>query len=129
MHYYIMKSEWRYDQIYWVISFGECDINREHSLHSCFPDADTKGEQPIHKAVQQGVIGNVQVLLDHASEVDPASDAGMTPLMLACYYGYLNIMHLLIEKGANVAAVDSEGCGVVHYAVDGGQVYVVLSIY
>ncbi len=59
----------------------------------------------------------VHDLLDRG--VDVNSQWGGTPLMSAAYYGHLDILKLLLERGADVKAVNSEGETALHYAARG----------
>jgi ankyrin repeat protein len=40
-----------------------------------------------------------------------------TPLLTACRYGRPELVSLLLERGANVKAVDVGGCNVLHWVV------------
>ena len=42
-------------------------------------------------------------------EIDCRNNAGRTPLMIASYHGYYNIVKLLIENGADIDAQDDTG--------------------
>jgi hypothetical protein len=46
---------------------------------------------------------------------------GVTPLHVACFGGRLNVVRFLIEKGANVNALDAEGRGPLDLALVRGQ--------
>jgi ankyrin repeat protein len=59
----------------------------------------------------------VRRLLDRG--VDVNAEWGGTALMSAAYYGNLDILKLLIERGANVHAVNKEGETALHYGARG----------
>ena len=85
---------------------------------------DDQGNTPLHIAVQEGHVGVVKVLLDKGAEVDAKEKGkyadGWTPLMWAVSSvagsgtdtvqasAYTEIVQLLIEKGANVNAVNKK---------------------
>ena len=50
------------------------------------------------------------------------SDSQITPLMLASYYGYDDIVETLLEFGADINAIDQYGMNALFYAVLGAQV-------
>ncbi|MFH2064371.1 MAG: ankyrin repeat domain-containing protein [Pseudomonadota bacterium] len=56
----------------------------------------------IHEAAMKGKIDSVKEHLAAGEEVDARDQYGKTPLILASSWGHLDIMELLIEKGANV---------------------------
>src|SRR5215831_6184822 len=76
-------------------------------------------------AGQGNHIEYVRDLLDRGVAVD--SDWGGTPLMTAAYYGNLNIVVLLLERGANVKAVNRDGGTALHYAARGGRSFEVVA--
>ena len=47
----------------------------------------------------------VKVLIIAGSEVDIQDDSGLSPLMIACRFGGLSIVKLLLENGANINAM------------------------
>ena len=62
---------------------------------------------PIHDAVMNGDIDEVQWQLDAGVDVNEESSTGLTPLHYAASAGHNDIVELLIERGANVNATDS----------------------
>ena len=62
---------------------------------------------PIHDAVMNGNIDEVQWQLDAGVDVNEESSKGLTPLHYAASAGHNDIVELLIERGANVNATDS----------------------
>ena len=62
---------------------------------------------PIHDAVMNGNIDEVQWQLDAGIDVNEESSKGLTPLHYAASAGHNDIVELLIERGANVNATDS----------------------
>ena len=62
---------------------------------------------PIHDAIMNGNIDEVQWQLDAGVDVNEESSKGLTPLHYAASAGHNDIVELLIECGANVNATDS----------------------
>lgn len=62
---------------------------------------------PIHDAVKNGNIDEVQWQLDAGVDVNEESSNGLTPLHYAASAGHNDIVELLIKRGANVNATDS----------------------
>jgi ankyrin repeat protein len=63
----------------------------------------------------------VETLVAHKANVNARNDTGKTALMLAAFAGKLNVIKELRTSGASYDIVDKAGCGVLHYAVDGGN--------
>ena len=77
---------------------------------------------PIHDAVKNGNIDEVQWQLDAGVDVNEENSNGLTPLHYAASAGHNDIVELLIERGANVNATDSgKGGTPLDYAYWGDQ--------
>ena len=64
----------------------------------------------------------VQVLLESGyspNDVDPIT--GWSPIMSAASHGNVELMELLISKGAILDTIDKSGCNVAHHACAGGH--------
>ena len=61
---------------------------------------DDLGETPLHKAVREGHIETVKLLLD-VSDANDANSEGMTPLHWACLAGDQSMVALLVQHGAD----------------------------
>ena len=60
----------------------------------------------LHCAVDIGNYRVVRRLLEAGAQVDPVSQRGYTPLVLACYAGNLDLVQLLLHHGANPNGCD-----------------------
>ena len=63
----------------------------------------------------------VELLVEKGAEVNAQSESLKTALMLAAFYGKLNIVKLLRQKSASYDLKDKSGMSAIHYAVDGGN--------
>ena len=72
---------------------------------------------PLITAATNGHFNIVRTLVeqDHA-DVNTCDNTGKSPLMWACQNGHTNIVEYLINKGANVRAVDATGLSAQYYA-------------
>ena len=90
------------------------------SILGLFFAAESLAEEgpPIHEAVRDRDIERVKSLLNQGTDVDSRDDgAGWTPLMIAAADGYPDLVELLVSKGADVRAKNSEGEEALTWAV------------
>jgi len=59
-----------------------------------------------------------RILIEHGARVNAQADDGSTPLMWAARKGELEIVRLLLSKGASVNVVDHRGRGALSYAAE-----------
>ena len=74
-------------------------------------DVDVRGDYgtPLHAALG-GVHADVaQLLLGYCVGVDVRGDLDQTPLHMAAYYGFLGVTRTLVERSADINALDSSG--------------------
>ncbi|WP_091626644.1 ankyrin repeat domain-containing protein [Maribacter orientalis] len=67
------------------------------------------------KAVIQGDVSNVKRLIDLGEDVNQKS-GGMTPAMFAARYNKVEVLSLLIKKGADLTMKSNQGFTVKQYA-------------
>ena len=80
------------------------------------------GLTPLLSAIQNGGTETALFLIANGARVgDTMKEAGETPLHLAALRGYGEVVSALIEKGADVNAVDSRGATPLDRAVAYGQ--------
>ena len=98
---------------------------------------EVDGTVALHEAAMSGEVGLVRVLFEHADAVaaagkeeggglidvnvrttTPRDEAmrGSTPLMYACGRGVVAVVRLLVERGADVHAVNQTGETALHWA-------------
>jgi len=86
---------------------------------------DAGVEPGLHEAAAIGDSGRVRAALEREpSQLDTDSPEGFTPLALAAHFGHLDVMRLLIDRGADVNRVATHRLAVtpLHAALFGRQV-------
>ncbi|KAI6714426.1 hypothetical protein JHW43_003086 [Diplocarpon mali] len=75
---------------------------------------------PLIHAIIHGHLECAERLLARSARIDPISDADHVPLNLACEYGSMAIVELLLKHGANILP-DAEGLFPQHLVARSGQ--------
>ncbi|XP_050228049.1 uncharacterized protein LOC126677460 [Mercurialis annua] len=90
-------------------------------------DSDTPPHlRDLSAAAQVGDVVALRRALDNLNgSIDEPVEDGDTALHLACLYGYLPCVQLLIERGANLEAKDEDGAIPLHDACAGGFMQIV----
>ncbi|XP_043699017.1 poly [ADP-ribose] polymerase tankyrase-like [Telopea speciosissima] len=85
-------------------------------------DSDTPPHlQPLAEAAQAGDVNALRHALDNLSgSIDEPVEDGDTALHLACLYGYLPCVQVLLERGANMETKDEDGAIPLHDACASG---------
>lgn len=81
--------------------FDEVDFS---DINACAID----GDNALHVVVLWGDLAAASALLDAGIEVNKAGDLGYTPLHVACMEGNLEMVKLLVQRGADLFSM-SEG--------------------
>ncbi|MCU0959174.1 MAG: PQQ-binding-like beta-propeller repeat protein [Pirellulaceae bacterium] len=68
--------------------------------------AQDAGEE-LREVARAGDVGRVTQLLDAGTPVDAPGRHGLTALMFAVQHGHLDVVRLLVQRGANVNAADT----------------------
>ncbi|KAG4433568.1 hypothetical protein IFR05_010937 [Cadophora sp. M221] len=84
------------------------DLDRDTFDRLC-TKADRLTSPPLLTAVRYGNPGCVAILLDAGVDVEIQSEDWETPLILACEMGRLNIVKILVERGAKTRYVNGAG--------------------
>ena len=63
---------------------------------------------PLCMAISKGDVAVVKKFIEYGANVNEVAN-GMTPLMYAARYNNVEILTLLVEKGANLKAKDEKG--------------------
>lgn len=77
----------------------------------------------FHQAVFDGDVTKVKFLLKYAqgTPIDRPNKNGLTALQQSCFDGNLELVNFLLEQGADLSLVDSEGRTALHFAALGGH--------
>ena len=70
---------------------------------------------PLCNAIVKGDIETVKKFIEYGADVNESTN-GTTPLMLAARYNKVEILKLLLEKGAKTGAKDERGYTALQYA-------------
>ncbi|XP_042503816.1 poly [ADP-ribose] polymerase tankyrase [Macadamia integrifolia] len=82
--------------------------------------------RPLAEAAQVGDVDALRQALDNLSgSIDEPVEDGDTALHLACLYGYLPCVQLLLERGASMETKDEDGAIPLHDACAGGYMEIV----
>jgi ankyrin repeat protein len=74
-----------------------------------------KSPTPLGVAISKGDIEAAKKFIEYGAGINEKSN-GMTPLMIAARYNNVEIIKLLLEKGADWKAKDEKGFNAVKYA-------------
>lgn len=114
------------------------DYQNVSTILSSSPDininaSDMEGYTSLHRAIVNNDLNTVTELLKNENidvnsklgievSIDGWYLGGATPLILASYLGYTDIVNALIEKGVDVKAKDDvDGCMAIHLAAANGK--------
>lgn len=89
---------------------------------------DNGAKNVMDDAIRGGCISVVKTLLDNGFNVNANigdDEDTFTPLMVAAHTGELDILKLLLEKGADIYSIDYDGDYVMHFAVRSGSLEIV----
>lgn len=71
-------------------------------VHRRVRRGDVNELSPFHKAIAQGNMGTIKILLDLGIDIEDYSPGGEPPLMLAASRSRYDVIELLLARGANV---------------------------
>ena len=93
-------------------------------------DQEPKPEpERLLKSSEKGIIDHVVWILDKEPSLVNCRDSdGYTPLHRACYNGHMNVVRVLLQRGADVDARTEDGWQPLHCACRWGE-YIALNIY
>ncbi|XP_067653215.1 serine/threonine-protein phosphatase 6 regulatory ankyrin repeat subunit B-like [Haliotis asinina] len=84
---------------------------------------DSTNRNILHWACQGGSVKIVKyIITQNIVDINGSDGNNMTPLLLAAYHGNIDVLGLLIEKGANTLAVNQRSRDSLHLSCIGGHV-------
>ncbi|XP_071104740.1 ankyrin-3-like [Haliotis cracherodii] len=87
---------------------------------------DSDGNNILHLACRGDKMEMVKYLLtQNMVDINSKGVDGMTPVLMAVYWGYRAVFEYLLEKGADTSRVDSDGNNILHIACRGENVEIV----
>ena len=76
-----------------------------------------RGDSVLHVAVANGNDGTAEMLIEQNADIESKSDCdGMTPLMRTAEMDQPKCARMLLDHGANLAALDKKGHTALHWA-------------
>jgi len=99
-----------------LVAFSNVAIANVSETSNTFrPAKEIKSATPLATAIAKGDVETVKKFIEYGIDVNEKSN-GMTPLMIAARYNQVEIIKLLLEKGANLKLTDEKGMSALKYA-------------
>jgi uncharacterized protein len=81
--------------------------------------AGSNGWTPVMHAIHKHQNEAVTALIDAGADVNRATVAGQTALMMAAGYGYADVVQILLRRGADARIKDANGESAIDWALAG----------
>ena len=79
----------------------------------------TRKLSPFHRAVEEGHIEVVKLLIQHGVDIESRNDFDNTPIITAAHKGHLEIVKLLLEQeGIDINGKGAKDYSMLHFAVE-----------
>lgn len=95
------------------------NVSLASNVKSSFKTSERVGSYetntPLGFAISKGDIETVKKFIEYGADVNEVSN-GMSPLMIAARYNKVEIIKLLLSKGANINKKDENGFTALKYA-------------
>jgi len=102
-----VKSEVYLPSLSWAALFGLEDIVEVLLAAGADPELIHEGFAPLHRAVTRGQTKVVRVLIAHGVDLEKGDQKyGLSPLHWSLLVGWVDVMDLLLEAGANQTAME-----------------------
>jgi ankyrin repeat protein len=123
-----------YTPLFLACKYGELQtvtqlLNNGYDVNVC----DINGLTLLHIASWNNQVEIVDMLLKHGATFDKINlniqnHKGETPLHLACLFGHIKIVHLLLREGIDLTLKDCNGFTALHNACNNGHLLVVKAL-
>jgi ankyrin repeat protein len=110
-----MKKKVIFSIIAFSLSLASVNANATTSIFKTLNSEMTSAVNPFCMAIVQGDFETVKKLIDLGEDVNQKS-SGLSPAMYAAKFNKVDILKLLINKGANLKARCSKGHTALKYA-------------
>ena len=117
-----------------IIPDEDKEADQSTSLPKIEEESSSSDQEPkpdperLLKSSEKGIIDHVVWILDKEPSLVNCRDSdGYTPLHRACYNGHMNVVRILLQRGADVDARTEDGWQPLHCACRWGE-YIALNI-
>lgn len=107
---------------------GTCYTNHDSTVHHAFINAlDHYGRTAVQflvirdcsKFEEKEVL--MKMLIEYGADLKAISNDGTTILPVTASIGFIDMVHLLMERGSNIEVITSAGVNTLHFAVEGSS--------
>ena len=98
-----------------LVAFADVSFAKNVETLSISKELFFNNPTPLCRAISKGDLDAVKKFIEYGSDVNESFE-GVTPLMLAARYNRVEIIKLLLEKGAKADAKDERGHSALYYA-------------
>jgi ankyrin repeat protein len=99
----------------YAISVLHADVNRKISDGSPQMHSAIRFLRPEIRGDVESVLANLKLLIDAGADVNMRDCCGETALCVAISHGSVEVVEFLLDKGAAIVDIDSNGSNVVDY--------------
>jgi cytohesin len=108
--YYLYRTEYLPSELRVAATVG--DLKRVQDLIAKGVDVNRRfgsaSNSVLNRAIESGNSELVETVLRAGADPNAREDAGMTPMMLAAFFGYAGIVEKLINYGARIDTVEQD---------------------
>ncbi len=109
-----------------IIDMGQMELVPYVLNQGAELDSASLGSVPLHRAVRNGNLDLIQMLIDRHVDVNIQDDHGYSPMHIAARSGNMQILQLLLASNAKVDILDKKQETPLHKAASRGHVDIVI---